>query len=127
MCSEPNGTHIHWTVRDTTPASEGEPWNAPEAVELIYELPLEVLDPVAAHDNHNVSPEDLIYTLRSYRIDIREVFDEGGNIVACPTTWEPIRKRIHEQLATQIEEFHAAGHEQIAVHGPFGYIHLSEM
>jgi hypothetical protein len=123
---QPDGTHSHWTVRDTAPASEGEPWTAPEAVELIYGLPLDILGPVAAHDNHSFSHEDLVDTLRSHRIGIREVFDEGGNIVASPTTQDQIREQIHDELATlagtvedadDTDEFHSIGHEQIAAHG----------
>jgi hypothetical protein len=123
---QPDGTHSHWTVRDTARASVGEPWNAPDAAELIYGLPLDLLGLVAVQDNQSFSHEDLVDTLRSYRIGIREVFDEGGNIVASPTTQEQLRERIHEQLASlapKIEEtddmktFHATGHEHIADHG----------
>jgi hypothetical protein len=106
-----NGTHTDWTLRESSSKGHGEPWEGQQAFEFVFG---EIFDGIAAEAalrEWTIGHEDITDTIRLIGIDLREVFDENGTIIAP----EKKQQRIQQQFLDHIGNVGVEDHED--VHG----------
>jgi hypothetical protein len=93
-----DGTHTKWIHRDSSPATHGEPWDGEAAYSFLFGDFFRQLSLNMALEQFTIGHEDIADHIRLAGVDLREIFDENGTIVASPTKRERLHQRVYEQL-----------------------------
>jgi hypothetical protein len=112
-----NGTHTEWSHRDSSPATHGEPWDGEAACAFLYGDIFQLLALSMALEQLTIGHEDVADMIRLIGVDLREIFDENGTIVASPTKRERLHQRVTEQLLDLATQSHEALHERFEREG----------
>lgn len=102
-----NGTHADWALCESSSADHGEPWDGQRAFGFIFGEIFDGLAADAALREWTVSHEDIVDMIRLGGVDLREVFDENGTIIAP----EAKRQRIQQQVFDHLTEAGLESHD----------------
>lgn len=84
-------------IEDRSGADEGESWNPGRAYQFVFGDYAKFVEQ-ANEKNVSVSHEDISDMIRLTGINFRELFDEGGNLIAPETKQEQIQSRAESHL-----------------------------
>ena len=108
-----DGTHTDWLARDSSPPDHGEPWDGETAYTFLLGDIFDQLSLSMALEQFTIGHEDIVDHIRLIGVDLREIFDENGTIVAPPSK----RDRLHQRVREQMREL--AGHADEPLHERF--------
>lgn len=112
-----NGTHANWSLRESSSTGHGEPWDGQYAFEFVFGAIFDGLAAGAALREWTIGHEDVVDLIRLAGVDLREVFDENGTIIAPEAKQQRIQQRVLDYLTGAGLEDHDEAHERLANEG----------
>ena len=112
-----NGTHADWSLRESSSADHGEPWDGKHAFEFVFGEIFEGLAANAALLEWTVGHEDVVDMIRLAGIDLREVFDENGTIIAPEAKQQRIKEQVIERFTEMGLEDHDDAYDRLVDEG----------
>ncbi|EMA48069.1 MULTISPECIES: hypothetical protein [Halococcus] len=93
-----DGTHTDWVLRESSPDDHGEPWDGHRAFGFVFGALFDGLAARAALREWTVGHEDVVDMIRLGGIDLREVFDENGAVIAPEEKQQRIQQQVLDHL-----------------------------
>ena len=112
-----DGTHTHWALHESSPDDHGEPWDGQRAFEFVFGAIFEGLAAGAALREWTVGHEDVVDMIRLGGINLREVFDENGPIIAPEAKQQRIQQQVFDHLTEAGLESHDNAYERLQDEG----------
>jgi hypothetical protein len=112
-----NGTHADWALRESSPDDHGEPWDGKLAFEFIFGEIFDGLATDAALHEWTIGHEDVVDMIRLGGVDLREVFDENGTIIAPEAKQQRIQQQVFDHLAEAGLESHDDAYDRLQDEG----------
>jgi hypothetical protein len=112
-----DGTHADWSLRESSSVDHGEPWDGKRAFEFVFGDIFEGLAANAAVLEWTVGHEDVVDLIRLAGVDLREVFDENGTIIAPEAKQERIQQQVLDHLTGAGLENHDDAYDQLVGKG----------
>jgi hypothetical protein len=111
------GTHANWALRDSSSEDHGEPWDSKRAFEFVFGEILDGFATNAALLAWTVGHEDVVDMIRLGGVDLREVFDENGTIIAPKTKQRRIQQQVFDHFTGAGLESHDDAYDQLVDEG----------
>lgn len=115
-----NGTHADWALRESSSVDHGEPWDGQRAFEFIFGEIFDGLAADAALREWTIGHEDVVDMIRLGGVDLREVFDENGTIIAPKAKRQRIQQQVFDHLAAAGLESHDDAFDRLQDEGQPG-------
>jgi hypothetical protein len=112
-----DGTHTDWLHRDSSPTDHGEPWDGEATYAFLFGDIFRQLSLSMALEQFTIGHEDIVDHLRLTDVDLREIFDENGTIVASPSKRDRLQHRVRTQMGHVAADTEEALHERFAREG----------
>ena len=112
-----NGTHADWALRESSSANHGEPWDGKRAFEFIFGEIFDGLAADAALREWTIGHEDVVDMIRLGGINLREVFDENGTIIAPEAKRQRIQQQVFDHLTAAGLESHDDAYDRLQDEG----------
>jgi hypothetical protein len=93
-----DGTHTDWIHRDSSPATHGEPWDGETVYTFLFGDIFQQLSFSMALEQFTIGHEDIVDHIRLTDVDLREIFDENGTIVASAKKRNRLQQRVLAQM-----------------------------
>ena len=93
-----DGTHTDWALRDSSSDDHGEPWDGQRAFEFVFGEDIDMIARQLALRQESFGHEDVVDVIRRGGIDLREVFDENGTIIAPKAKQQHIQQQVFNRL-----------------------------
>ena len=107
-----NGTHTDWSLRESSSADHGEPWDGKRSFEFVFGEIFEGIAAKAALREWSVGHEDVVDMIRVAGIDLRDVFDENGTIIASEAKQQRIQQQVIDRITGIGSESHDKAYER---------------
>jgi hypothetical protein len=112
-----DGTHTDWTLHESSPDDHGEPWDGQRAFEFVFGEIFDSLAAGAALREWTVGHEDVVDMIRLGGVNLREMFDENGTIIAPEAKQQRIQQQVFDHLAGVGLESHDDAYDRLQDEG----------
>lgn len=112
-----DGTHSDWTARDWSPGEHGEPWDGTAVYSMLYGGVFPEFALSMALVRCTIGHEDIVDNIRLAGIDLREIFDENGTLIAPATKREQLQHQVRARLSALTGRTSEGLHEQLKENG----------